>query len=727
MKTVLALSMFLVPLLAPHLCRAQTPPETPGDGVAAKSNPFFEEWKTPFGVPPFDRIENRHYVPAFERAIAEQEAEIATITGSADAPSFANTIEALDRSGSRLGQVSRVFFGLLSARTDDEMDAIARTVSPMLTRHADALLLDAALFARIRAVYDERDCLDLTVEQRTLLEEYYQDFVRGGANLDEGQKAELRTINEKLSLATLAFGQNILKEDNRFQLVIEQKEDLAGLPERVVEGAAQAAAERKLEGKWLFTLHKPSLIPFLIYSERRELREKMFKGYIERGAHGDDLDNREGIREIIRLRTRKANLLGYETYAAFALSRRVAGEPARVYELLHKLWKPALGVARREAGELQALVDAEKGGFKLEPWDWWYYAEKVRKQRFDLDDQELRPYFELGQVMQGAFEVARRLYGLRFVERTDIPTYHPDVKAFEVLEADGTHRGIFYTDFFPRASKRGGAWCGAYREPHWRDGKKVTPVVNNVGNFSKPTGGKPALLSFEEVNTLFHEFGHALHVLLNDTTYIRTADAVRVDFVELPSQIMENWASEPEVLRMYARHYETGEPIPDALVEKITRSRTFNQGFETVEYLAASFLDMDWHTTLHGEEIDVDGFEKGALDAIGLLPEVVSRYRSPYFRHVFGGAYYAAGYYSYIWAAVLDADAFEAFREKGLFDADTARAFREHVLSKGGSEDQMILYRRFRGADPKIEPLLRRRGLLPAGEGAAGTEARESE
>jgi peptidyl-dipeptidase Dcp len=713
MKVIIVLSCVILPLLAAcatnNSASAAGPEKTT---VQAAPNPFFEEWKTPFGVPPFDRIENRHYLPAFEKAVAAHQAQIDAIASNAQEPTFANTIEAIDRSGELIQKVARVFFGLMSARTDDEMNESAKTVSPMLSRHQDSILLDAKLFARVKAVHDRKGELKLSTEQQTLLEEAYQGFVRGGANLADKDKEELRALNEKMALLTLQFGQNILQEDNRFTMVLDNKEDLSGLPDRVVAGAAKAAAERKLEGKWVFTLHKPSLFPFITYSDKRELREKMYKGYIERGAHGDELDNKENIRKIVELRTRKANLLGFKTYGDFALSRRVAAEPARVYELLNKLWKPALEKARKEAETFQALIDKEKGGFKLESWDWWYYAEKVRKAEYDLDEKELRPYFELNRVRQGAFDVATKLYGLKFKELTDVPIYHPDVKVFEVQEADGRHVGLLYTDYFPRASKRGGAWCGTYRDSLKIDGTKITPVVNNVGNFSMPTEGKPALLSFEEVTTLFHEFGHALHVLLNDTTYRQTGDAVRVDFVELPSQIMENWASEPEVMKSYALHYETGEPIPDELIAKIVKSGTFNQGFATVEYLAASFLDMDWHTTVHGDEIDVDAFEKASLDKIGLMPEIVSRYRSPYFRHIFSGGYYAAGYYSYIWAAVLDADAFEAFKEKGLYDQETARAFREHVLAPGGSEDQMDMYRRFRGADPDIKPLLKRRGLL---------------
>ncbi len=682
------------------------------EALVTPENPFFGAWTTPFGVPPFDEIKHAHFLPAMVRGMAEHDAEVQDIVANPDPPTFANTIEALERSGEMLGRVRQVFYGLLSARTDDELNQIAEEVSPMLSRHYDNILLNQALFGRVKAVYEKRDGLSLSVEAQTLLEETWQDFIRGGANLDAREQDELRAINEKLSVLTLQFGQNILKEDNGFQLVLEQEEDLAGLPERVVSGGARAAQEAGLSGKWLFTLHKPSLFPFMTYSTRRDLREKLYRGYIERGANGNALDNRKLLVDIIALRSRKATLFGFKNYAEFALSRRVAGTPENVSKLLTKLWQPALARAKSELAEMQALADREGATFKLASWDWWFYAEKVRKARYDLDDQELRPYFELGRVQQGAFDVAHKLYGIRFVLRRDVPTYHEDVKVFEVLDADGTHLGLFYTDFFPRASKRGGAWCGTYRDSHRRNGKKVYPVVNNVGNFSMPTAGKPALLSFEEVTTLFHEFGHALHVLFNDTRYVRTADAVRVDFVELPSQIMENWASEPEVLKMYARHYETGAPIPDELIAKMQRSATFNQGFGTVEYLAASILDMAWHTADIEGDVDVMAFEEEVLGQIGLIPEIVSRYRSPYFRHIFSGAYYAAGYYSYIWAAVLDADAFEAFKENGLFDRKTASAFREHVLSRGGSEDQMLLYKRFRGADPKIEPLLKRRGLI---------------
>ncbi len=720
MRPRFLLSFFLLAQLA--ACAHQPPAaDQKGDQAMAETqpgdNPFFEQWTTPFGVPPFDQIEDGHFLPAFEEGIRRHKVEVRAIADSAEPASFDNTPAALDRSGELLRQVVLVFFGLNNAHTNDRLDEVAKKVAPMLSGHKDDILLDEKLFARVQAVCQKRDALSLTPEQRTLLEETHQDFVRGGATLDPDDKATLRKINGELSLLQVQFGQNVLKEDNAFRLVIEDRVDLAGLPEAVIQAAAKAAAERGHQDKWVFTLHKPSLIPFLQYADQRELRKKMLQAYTSRGAHGDERDNREILKKIVALRTRKAHLLGYQTYAAYLLQRRMARTPAAVYELIGKIWKAALPVARREAAALQALIDKEGGGFKLAPWDWWYYAEKLRKSEYDLDENELRPYLKLENVLAGAFEVATRLYGLQFVPRSDLPVYHPDVKTFEVQEVDGRHLGVLYVDYFPRASKRGGAWCGGFREQTQRDGERIAPIITNVGNFTRPTADKPSLLSFEEVETLFHEFGHALHMLMADKTYNASGDNIKVDFVELPSQIMENWASEAEVLKLYARHHQTGEPIPDALIAKIEKSKHFNQGFATVEYLAACFLDMDWHMI---EEIEADGmdvaaFEKAALDKIGLIPEIVVRYRSPYFQHIFRSDFYAAGYYSYIWSAVLDADAFEAFKDKGLFDQKTARAFRE-LLSKGGAEDPAILYKRFRGAEPRIEPLLKRRGMLEAGD-----------
>jgi len=674
-------------------------------------NPFFSEWKTPFQTPPFQKIKEEHYMPAFEEGMKQQQQEIAAIVRNSDPPSFENTIEAMEKSGTLLTKVSLVFYNMNSANTTDTLQSIAKKVAPLLSKHEDDILLNDSLFMRVKAVYEQKDKLDLTIEQNKILEEYYKDFVRGGANLDEEKKVELREINKELSVLTLQFGENILKEDNAFELVIENEENLAGLPQNVINGAAEAANERGHEGKWVFTLHKPSMIPFLQYSEKRDLREKIFKAYINRGNNDNELDNKEILAKIAALRVKKANLLGYKTHADFVLEKNMAKTPNAVNNLLNQLWKPALQMAKKEAYELQSMIFDEGSNFKLQPWDWWYYAEKVKKAKFDLDEEMLRPYFKLENVIDGAFMVANKLYGITFTERKDIPKYHPDVKVFEVKEGDGTHIGIIYTDYFPRSSKRGGAWMNDFRKQSNLAGKKVTPILYNVGNFSKPTANKPSLISFEEVNTLFHEFGHGLHGLLSDCTYPKLSGTdVPRDFVELPSQIMENWASEPEVLKLYAKHYETGEPIPDELIEKIKAASKFNQGFATVEYLAASFLDMDWHTLTEPKELDPIEFENQSLAKIGLIPEIVVRYRSPYFRHIFAGSY-SAGYYVYIWAEVLDADAFQAFKETRLFDQKYAQAFRENILAKGGTEDPMTLYRRFRGREPEIDPLLEKRGL----------------
>jgi peptidyl-dipeptidase Dcp len=686
--------------------KAMSDPSTDG-------NPFFETWTTPFGVPPFDRIRDEHHGPAFEAGMEQKRREIRTIADDPAPPTFENTLAALDRSGALLQKVSLVFFSLQAADTNERLDQIAQEVAPRLSRLQDDILLDAKLFARIRTVHQERKSLPLDEEQRTLLEETYLDFTLGGAELAADKQAELRAVNERLATLKVQFGQNLRKENNAFELWLESEADLAGLPEAVRASGAKAAAERGQPDRWLFSLHKPSLIPFLQYSALRPLRERMFRAYVERGSHAGPLDNREVLKEIVALRIRKAGLLGRPTFAALQLERRMAREPRAVHELLDRLWQAALPVARREAAALQALIDREGGGFPLEPWDWWYYTEKLRKSEFDLDENELRLYFQLERVLQGAFEVASRLYGLRFLARADLPSYHPEARAFEVQESDGSHLGVLYVDYFPRASKRGGAWCGGFRQQIRLDGKRISPLVTNVGNFTRPTADQPSLLSFEEVTTLFHEFGHALHALLANTTYAATGENVKVDFVELPSQIMENWASEPEVLRLYARHHQTGAVIPDALIEKLHKNRHFNQGFETVEYLAASFLDLAWHGLEWVQELDAGTFEAQTLQRIGLIPQIFSRYQSPNFQHIFASDFYAAGYYSYIWSAVLDADAFEAFRAKGLFDQDTARAFRRHVLERGGAEDPMRLYQRFRGAPPRVEPLLSRRGLAP--------------
>lgn len=702
-KTIVLIILLCFPILS---CTNQPTEKTTDE------NPFFSEYDTPFQVPPFAQIKEVHFLPAFHEGIKQQQAEIEAISNNSEAPTFENTVAALDYSGGLLRNVSSVFDNLTDAHTNDELQRIDKEVSPLLSKNSDDILLNAPLFTRIKAVYEQKESFDLSPEQDMLLEKTYKGFVRGGANLSEESKGRLREINQELSMLSLNFDENILKETNAFELVIENKDDLAGLSESSIIGAEEAAEERGYEGKWVFTLHKPSMIPFLQYSEKRELREKIFKAFTSMGNNNNELDNKANAAKIVALRLEKAKLLGYESHADYVLEDNMAKNSENVYNLLKQLWKPTLAVAKKEAKDLQAVIEKEGKNIKLEAWDWWYYAEKLRKEKYDLDENELRPYFKLKNVREGAFAVANKLFGLTFDEISDIPKYHEDVKAFEVKEADGTHVGVLYVDYFPRASKSGGAWMNAYRKQQEIDGKDIRPVIVNVGNFSKPVGDKPALLSFEEVKTLFHEFGHALHGLLSACTYPRlSGTSVPRDFVELPSQIMENWATDPEGLKAYACHYETGEPIPQSLIDKITKSSHFNQGWDFLEKLASSILDMDWFTLTEVPEIDVEKFETEAMGRVGLISEIVPRWKSTYFRHIFSGGY-AAGYYSYTWCQVLDADAFEAFKETSLYDQKIAQAFRKNILEKGGTGDPMTMYTSFRGAEPKIEPLLKRKGLL---------------
>ena len=674
-------------------------------------NPFFAEFDTPFGVPPFDRINHRHFMPAYTAAMEIGRQEIEAIAGNTEEPTFENTLEALERSGKMLTRVSSVFGNLSGSMTNDSIQSIQKEVSPLLTRYRDDIRLNKALFTRISDLYERRESLGLSVEQMQLLDDYYSNFARGGANLPDESVGEFRKINEELSLLSIRFGDNNLKDINRYKLVVDDPDDLDGLPEAVIAEAARAASEAGLTEKWVFTIQKPSMLPFLQYCRNRDLREQLYRAYIDQGRHGDSLDNREILERIAELRIRRANLLGYPTHAHYVLERNMAGNPDQVYELLKKLWTPAVAMARIEVRNMQGIIDAEGGDFVLQPWDWWYYAEKVKKRDYDLNDEELRPYFALENVRQGIHYVVNRLYGITLVERTDIPIYHPEVKTFEVLGPNGEHIGILMTDYHPRRSKRSGAWMNSFRKQSRLDGEDVNPVIMNVGNFSRPVGDVPALLSLDEIRTMYHEFGHGLHGLMSDCTYPNlSGTAVPRDFVELFSQIMENWALEPEVLKIYARHYETGEVIPDELIAKIRKSLTFNQGFRTVEYLAASFLDMDWHTLQEPTKLNADEFELKSMAAIGLIPEIAPRYHSPYFRHVFSGGY-SSGYYSYIWAAVLDQDAFAYISERDLFDRERADSFLRNLLSRGGTDNAMVMYRRFRGQDPDIRPLLISRGL----------------
>lgn len=675
-------------------------------------NPFFTEYTTPFGVPPFDQIKNEHFVPAIEKGIEEQNAEIAAIIANQEAPDFENTIAAMDASGELLRKVTGVFYNFNSSNTSEELQAIAKEVAPKMSAHYDNISLNPDLFKRVQAVYENRNSLNLTGEQAMLLEDTYKNFVRGGAALDSADQARFREINQQLSLLTLQFGENVLAETNAFKLVIDNEADLEGLPQGLIDQGAETARAAGMEGKWVYTLHNPSIMPFLQYSAKRELREKIYNAYINRGNNNNDKDNKNLIAEIAALRLERANMLGYESHAAYILERNMAKDAASVNNLLDKLWAPALKRAKGEVKQLQAIIDKEGGNFKLQPWDWSYYAEKVRKELYDLDEEQMKPYFPLENVKQGIFTVAGNLYGITFTERKDIPVYHPDAVAYEVKEANGDHIGVLYMDFHPRESKRGGAWMSSYRKQYVKNGEKVSPVITIVTNFTKPTANTPSLLTFDEASTFFHEFGHALHGLLSNCNYYSlSGTSVPRDFVELPSQIMENWASEPEVLKLYAKHYQTGEVIPDELIDKMQKSAVFNQGFATVEYLAASLLDMGYHNMTTNNIKDVSEFEASTLTRIGLIPEITSRYRSTYFSHIFSGGY-SSGYYSYIWSAILDADAFEAFKENGLFDQKTAAAFRQNVLERGGTEDPMTLYKKFRGAEPDIKPLLKRRGLL---------------
>ncbi|MFH0759461.1 MAG: M3 family metallopeptidase [Bacteroidota bacterium] len=674
-------------------------------------NPFLSEYATPFGVPPFDLIKNEHYLPAFEEGIKQQEAEVEAIIANQEIPNFDNTVAALDQSGEILRRVDGVFDRLLSAETTREIDSIARLLVPITSAHQSNIMLNEALFHKVKTVYDSRDSMDLNPEQARVLEKTYKSFERGGANLDAEGKARIRQIDEKLSMLTLEFGNNLLKETNSYQMLLENEEDLAGLPGSVRSAAAEAASKAGFEGKWLFTLQKPSWIPFLQYSEKRELREKIYKAMYNRSNNDNEYDNKALIREILGLRIERAKLLGYKTHADYMLADRMAKEPGNVYNLLMTIWDPALEKAREEASMMQEMIQKEGGDFELASWDWWYYAEKIRKEKYDLDEELVRPYFSLETVKAGLFSVVNKLYGLTFEERKDLPVYNKEVVAYEVKEKDGSHLGILYMDFHPRPGKKGGAWSTSIRQAHMENGQKVSPVHMIVMNFTRPTGGKPALLSFDETQTFFHEFGHALHSMLTKCEYLTTSGtAVARDFVELPSQIMENWAAHPDILKTYAKHYETGEMIPAEMINKLEAAGKFNQGFVTIEYLAASILDMDFHTLTAGYEVDVNEFEKNSMSRIGLIDEIIPRYRPTYFSHIFAGGY-SSGYYSYIWAEVLDKDAFNAFLETSLFDSRTALSFRENILEKGGSADEMEMYMNFRGKEPTIEPLLEGRGL----------------
>lgn len=676
-------------------------------------NPFFAEFDTPYGVPPFDKIKTEHYMPAFIEGMRQDSLEIEAIANNPEPPTFANTIEALEYSGAMLDRVSSVFFNLYSADTNDDMDTIAEKVSPLLSDHSDNITLNAALFKRIKAVYDKRDSLNLNHEQMRLLEKRYQSFVRSGANLSDEQKARLREINKELGLLDIKFAGNVLAETNAYQKWIDNEQDLDGLPQDVKNAAAEEAAAAGQPGKWLFTTQKSSFIPVLQYCTNRELRKELLIAYTMRGNNNNANDNKSVINQTVRLRVEKAKMFGFDNPADMILETSMAKNSKNVMDFLPSVWEPSLAQAKKEAAELQKLMDAEGRGEKLEPWDWWFYAEKLRRKKYNLDEEALKPYFKLENVRQGVFDLATKLYGLKFEKLSGMPVYNPDVEVFKVMDADGSLLGIFYGDYFPRAGKRGGAWMNNISEQYVKDGVDHRPVICNVCNFTKPTADKPSLLTMDEVETLFHEFGHALHGFLSKCTYASlSGTSVPRDFVEMPSQLMENWCYEPEVMRSYAKHYLTGETIPDSLIASLQRAKTFNQGFVMTELLSATILDMDYHLITTTDSIDVEAFEKASMERMGMIPQIIVRYRSTNFSHIFTTGY-EAGYYSYTWAAVLDADVFAAFKETGdIFNREVATSLRRNILERGFTDDPMTLYVNFRGRQPDPKNLLRKKGFI---------------
>ena len=698
MKKLLILSAMMITLIA---CNKN-------------DNPLLVEQNTPYGVPAFDKIKLEHYKPAFDAAIQAYRDEVAAITDNEEAPTFQNTIAALDRSGSLLARVEGVFFNLLETDGNDEMNALAEEVMPLLSECTDETLLNEKLFARVKAVYDQRESLDLTPEQLRLTEECYKSYVQNGANLEPAAKERLKEINRELGLLSLKFGQNVVAETNAVQHFVTDEAELEGLPESAKQAAAEEAEAAGHKGEWLFTPKRTSFTPVLQYCKNRELRKVLLMEYTTRGNHDNEFDNKSVINQTMRLRTEKAHLFGFDCSADYILQDAMAHNAQNAMDMLMQVWGPSLNAAKRERAELQKLLDEDLPGEKLQPWDWWYYSEKLRKQKYDIDEEELKPYFELSNVRRGAFELAHRLYGISIEPVEGLPVYHPDVETFKVVDENGELLGIFYTDYFPRATKRPGAWMNNIREQYIDDnGVDHRPIIVNVGNFNKPTSDKPSLLSMDDVETLFHEFGHALHGFLTKCTY-HTLSGTNVprDFVELPSQLMENWCYAPEVMKTYAFHYQTGEVIPDSLIAKINAASKFNQGFVETELLSASILDMDYHMLTQVDTIDVNRFEAESLERMGMIPEIIVRYRSTFYNHIFTTGY-EAGYYSYTWSAVLDSDAFHAFVETGdLFNKDVAARMREEILSKGNTADAAVLYQNFRGkpADPKY--LLEKKGLI---------------
>lgn len=688
-------------------CKSSTSSEMTTD----MNNPLIKEYDTPLGVPPFNLIKNKHYKPALEWAMADHKKEIDSIANIKDEPTFENTVEAMDGAGASLLRISSVFYNLAQANTNDTLRQLEEEMAPVLAKHYDYIVLHEKLFSRIKSVYEQKQNLKLTEAQQKLLQDTYRNFIRNGALLTAEQKSTITKINEELSGLTVKFGQNVMNEVNGFKHFISDKNQLAGLPDDVVASAAEAAKEAGQEGKWLFTLQNPSVMPVLQYAADRDLRKTMWEAYSKKGQNGNENDNRENIKRIVNLRQQRAALLGYPSHAHYVLEERMAKTPEKVQDLLYQLWTPVMKKAQKEESEINAYIKKEGSDFEALPHDWRYYAEKIRKEKYDLDENEVKQYFAIDNVHEGVFGTVNKLFGLTFVKRDDLPTYHPEAIPYEVKEANGDIVGVLYMDFHPRESKRGGAWMTSFSDQKMKDGKRVTPVISIVCNFSKASGSTPALLTYDEVSTYFHEFGHALHGLLSNTQYVTQAGTnVPTDFVELPSMIMENWPAQPEVLKMFAKHYKTGEAIPDALIQKMKNANQYGQGFAKGEYLASAILDMDYHMMTKSWEGDAVSFEKEKMEKAGLIKSIIPRHSSTYFNHIFAGGY-SAGYYSYVWSEVLDSDAFSVFSEKGIFDPATAQSFRKNILEKGGSADPMDLYRNFRGAEPGIDPLLVRTGL----------------
>ena len=685
--------------------------------IQAMENPFYKNYKTQFEIPPFSEIEEKHFMPAYFKGMEEHNNEIEQIIQNTEKPSFENVIIAMERSGELLDKVNAVFFNLSGSATNEKLQEIEKEISPKLYQHYDSISLNPYIFKKVSLLWEDVDNLNLSKEERKILEETYKRFIRSGALLEGLDKDRYADINQEISKLSVQFSQNLLAETNNFEIILS-RDDLKGLPEDIVNLAKEEAdnkfkktSDKKYANKYIFTSHRSSMYPFLTYSERRDLREKLYTGYIMRGDNDNEYDNKNITSKIASLRVEKANILGFETHAHYVLDNTMAKTPEAVYELLNQLWEPALSRAKNELQELQKFVNEEGQNFKIASWDWWYYSEKVRKDKYNIDEEELKNFFTLDNTIDGIFKTANKLFGLTFEEKFDIELYHPDARVWQVKDKNGSHLGLYIGDYYTRSSKRGGAWMSTFKDQSNFDGRE-RPIVINVCNFPPPSKDKPSLLSFEHVTTLFHEFGHGLHGLLTNTHYRSlSGTSVSRDFVEFPSQVLEHWASEPELLKSYAKHYKTGEVISDELIDKMKNASKFNQGFANTEYLAATYLDMDWHSLVSTDIQDTNDFERKSLEKIGLIDEIVSRYRTTYFQHIFTSSY-SAGYYSYIWAAVLDSDAFAAFKESGdIYNQDLANKYREYILEKGGTENPMELYQKFRGSNPNIGPLLEDRGL----------------